>query len=254
MSYQNILTQREGRAALVTLNRPEKLNALSYELHRELDQELTLIENEQGVDVVILTGAGDRAFSSGGDIPQMASTTAEELAARREFHSKATWHIATFAKPIIGAINGLAYGGGAMLSSMLDIRIGCDRTAFRFLAVRYGRVNSTWTLPLMVGMAKAKELLYTGRVVEAKEAERIGLLNQLVPSEKLLDTAIEMARLISENDAPTVQGIKRLLHEEIGMGWRDRYDHERNARTTWLRPNHPRESFKEFLTRKGIQT
>ncbi len=254
MSYQNILTQRVDRAALVTLNRPEKLNALSYELHRELDQELTLIENEQGVDVVILTGAGDRAFSSGGDIPQMASTTAEELAARREFHSKATWHIATFAKPIIGAINGLAYGGGAMLSSMLDIRIGCDRTAFRFLAVRYGRVNSTWTLPLMVGMAKAKELLYTGRVVEAKEAERIGLLNQLVPSEKLLDTAIEMARLISENDAPTVQGIKRLLHEEIGMGWRDRYDHERNARTTWLRPNHPRESFKEFLTRKGIQT
>lgn len=252
MSYQNILTQRVGRAALVTLNRPEKLNALSYELHRELDQELTLIENEQGVDVVILTGAGDRAFSSGGDIPQMASTTAEELAARREFHSKATWHIATFAKPIIGAINGLAYGGGAMLSSMLDIRIGCDRTAFRFLAVRYGRVNSTWTLPLMVGMAKAKELLYTGRVVEAKEAERIGLLNQLVPSEKLLDTAIEMARLISENDAPTVQGIKRLLHEEIGMGWRDRYDHERNARTTWLRPNHPRESFKEFLTRKGV--
>jgi len=175
MSYQNILTQRVGRAALVTLNRPEKLNALSYELHRELDQELTLIENEQGVDVVILTGAGDRAFSSGGDIPQMASTTAEELAARREFHSKATWHIATFAKPIIGAINGLAYGGGAMLSSMLDIRIGCDRTAFRFLAVRYGRVNSTWTLPLMVGMAKAKELLYTGRVVEAKEAERFGV-------------------------------------------------------------------------------
>ncbi len=252
MSYQNILTERVDRAALVTLNRPEKLNALSYELLHELDQELTLIENEQGVDVVILTGAGDRAFSSGGDIPQMAGTSAEELAARREFHGNATWHIATFAKPIIGAINGLAYGGGAMLSSMLDIRIGCDRTAFRFLAVRYGRVNSTWTLPLMVGLAKAKEILYTGRIVEAKEAERIGLLNQLVPCEKLLDTAIEMAQLISENDAPTVRGIKRLLHEEIGMGWRDRYDHERNARATWLRPNHPRESFKEFLTRKGI--
>ncbi|MEE9157958.1 MAG: enoyl-CoA hydratase/isomerase family protein [Gammaproteobacteria bacterium] len=254
MSYQNILTQRVDRAALVTLNRPEKLNALSYELLHELDQELTLIENEQGVDVVILTGAGDRAFSSGGDIPQMAEMTAEQLAARREFHSHATWHIATFAKPIIGAINGLAYGGGAMLSSMLDVRIGCDRTAFRFLAVKYGRVNSTWTLPIMVGIAKAKELLYTGRVVEAKEAERIGLLNQLVPSEKLLDTAIEMAQLISENDARTVQGIKRLLHEEIGMCWRDRYDHERNARATWLRPNHPRESFKEFLTRKGIRT
>lgn len=254
MTYQYILTERVDRVALVTLNRPEKLNAMSYELARELDEELTLIESDNGVDVVILTGAGDRAFSSGGDIPQMAGMSADELAARQESRSRANWHITTFAKPIIGAINGLAYGGGAMLSSMLDIRIGCERTAFRFLAARYGRVNSTWSLPLIVGTAKAKELLYTGRVVEAEEAERMGLLNQLVPSEKLLDTAIQMAQLISQNDARMVQGIKRLLHEQIGMDWRERYDSERNARSTWLRSNHPRESFKEFLTRKGIRT
>jgi enoyl-CoA hydratase/carnithine racemase len=141
-----------------------------------------------------------------------------------------------------------------MLSSMLDLRVGCELTEFRFLAARYGRVNSTWTLPLVVGMPKAKELLYTGRAVKADEAERIGLLNQVVPAEELRATAVQMAQLISENDPRMVQGIKRLLHEDIGMPWRDRYDSEQNARKTSLKSSHPREGFKEFLTRKGIQT
>jgi enoyl-CoA hydratase/carnithine racemase len=254
MSYQNILAERLDRVALITLNRPDKLNPMNYEMAFELDQELTRIENDDLVRVVVLTGAGDRAFSAGGDIPQMAGMTSEELAARHEFRSQATWRIATFRKPVIGAINGLAYGGAAMLTSMLDIRIGCERTEFRFLAARYGRVNSTWSLPLLVGMGKAKELLYTGRVVGAEEAERIGLLNRVVPSARLRDTAIETANLIGENDPRMVQGIKRLLHEDIGMNWRERYDNERNARGTWLKSNHPREGFKEFLTRKGIQT
>jgi enoyl-CoA hydratase/carnithine racemase len=253
MSYQNIVSERIDKTALITLNRPEKLNAMSYELACDLDQELTEIENDDGVRVVILTGAGPRAFSSGGDIIQMVGMTTEDLAARSESRSRINWHIATFAKPILGAINGLAYGAGAMLSSMLDIRIGCELTEFRFLAARYGRVNSTWSLPLVVGMAKAKELLYTGRTVEADEAERIGLLNQVVPSARLRDTAIEMAQLICENDPRMVQGIKRLLHEDIGRPWRERYDSEQNARKTSLKSNHPREGFKEFLDRKGIK-
>jgi len=253
MSYKNILTERLDRVAVITLNRPEKLNAMSYEVACELDEELTQIEKDDGLRAVILTGAGDRAFSSGGDIPQMAGMTAEDLAARQSFRSEANWHIATFPKPIVGAINGLAYGGAAMLASMLDIRIGCERTEFRFLAARYGRVNSTWSLPLIVGMPKAKELLYTGRVVNVDEAERIGLLNQVVPSAQLRDAAIQMAQLISENDARMVQGIKRLLHEGIGADWRERYDNERTARSTWLTSNHPREGFKEFLQRKGIR-
>ncbi|HYY24644.1 MAG TPA: enoyl-CoA hydratase/isomerase family protein, partial [Candidatus Udaeobacter sp.] len=185
---------------------------------------------------------------------QMVGMSAEELAARSEFRSRANWHIATFAKPIIGAINGLAYGAGAMLTSMLDIRLGCELTEFRFLAARYGRVNSTWSLPLIVGMPKAKELLYTGRAVKADEAERIGLLNQVVPSAQLRDTAIQMARLISQNDSRMVQGIKRLLHEDVGTPWRERFDNEQNARKTSLKSNHPREGFKEFLDRKGIRT
>jgi len=254
MSYRNILTERIDTVALITLNRPEKLNAMSYELACDLDEELTKIETDNNVRAVILTGAGPRAFSSGGDIHQMVSLTAEELAARSEFRSQANWRIATFAKPIIGAINGLAYGAGALLASILDIRIGCELTEFRFLAARYGRVNSTWSLPLVVGMPKAKELLYTGRAVTTDEAERIGLLNQVVPSAQLRDKAIQMGQLISDNDPRMVQGIKQLLHKDIGMPWRARYDSEHNARKSSLKANHPREGFKDFLARKGMGT
>jgi enoyl-CoA hydratase len=253
MSYQNLLTERMDKVALITLNRPEKLNALSYELACEIDEELKNIENDDGVSVVILTGAGPRAFSAGGDIHQMVKSTPEELAARSEIRGRATWHLATFSKPIIGAINGLAYGAGAQLTSMLDMRIGCEHAEFQFLAAKYGRANSTWSLPLVVGMPKAKELLYTGRLVKAEEAERIGLLNQLVPCAELRETSIQMAQLISKNDSRMVQGIKRLLHEDIGMDWRGRYDNEQSARKTYLKANSPREGFKDFLARKGIR-
>ena len=251
MAYEFILTERFDGIAVITLNRPEKLNALSYPLVRELDDALTQYEADEEIKAVILTGAGDRAFSTGADIHEMAGLSGEELATRQEVRGRATWHIATFGKPLIGAINGLAYGGAALLSSTLDLRIGCERTAFRFLAASYGRVNSTWSLPLLVGLPKAKELLYTGRIVTADEAERIGLLNQIVPAARLLDTAIEIAQMIAKNDARMVQGIKRLLHEEIGMGWRERYDNEEEARGTWLAAGHPREGFKDFLSRKA---
>ncbi|HZD41839.1 MAG TPA: enoyl-CoA hydratase/isomerase family protein [Terriglobales bacterium] len=253
MSYKNILTERIDTTALITLNRPEKLNALNYELACEIDEELTKIEQNDAVSVVVLTGAGPRAFSAGGDIHQLVKSTPEELAARSEIRSRATWHLATFPKPIIGAINGLAYGAGALLTSMLDIRIGCEHAEFQFLAAKYGRANSTWSLPLVVGMPKAKELLYTGRLVKAEEAERMGLLNQLVPCAELRETSIQMAQLIAKNDSRMVQGIKRLLHEDIGMDWRSRYDNEQSARKTYLKATPPREGFKDFLARKGIR-
>jgi 2-(1,2-epoxy-1,2-dihydrophenyl)acetyl-CoA isomerase len=251
LAYEFILPERFDGVAVITLNRPDKLNALSYPLVRELDDELTRCEADEDVKTVILTGAGDRAFSAGADIHEMAGLSSEELATRQEVRGRATWHIASFGKPLIGAINGLAYGGAALLSSTLDLRIGCEHTAFRFLAASYGRVNSTWSLPLLVGLPKAKELLYTGRIVLPEEAERIGLLNQVVPATRLLDTCIEIGQMIAKNDARMVQGIKRLLHEQIGMDWRERYDNEEQARATWLAAGHPREGFKEFLSRKG---
>ena len=250
MGYQHILTERHDGAALITLNRPEKLNALSYGLMQELDEELTRLEADDAVKAVVLTGAGDKAFSAGADIHEMADLSQEQLAERQAFRNRATWHIATFAKPLIGALNGLAYGGAALLSSTLDIRIGCERTKFRFLAASYGRVNSTWSLPLLVGMPKAKELLYTGRDVLHEEAERIGLLNQVVPAAKVRDAALAMAAAIAKNDARMVQVIKRLLHEDVGMPWRERYDNEEVARGTWLTSAPVREGFKDFLARR----
>jgi 2-(1,2-epoxy-1,2-dihydrophenyl)acetyl-CoA isomerase len=250
MAHKFILTERCDAVAVVTLNRPEKLNALSFGLARDLDEALTEYELDDAIKAVVLTGAGERAFSAGADIHEMAGLSSEELAQRQAFRSEATWHIAAFAKPLIGAINGLAYGGAALLSSTLDLRIGCERTQFRFLAASYGRVNSTWSLSLLVGLPKAKELLYTGRVVDAEEALRVGLINQLVPTTRLVETAVEIGQMIAKNDARMVQGIKRLLHEEIGMGWRERYATEEDARASWLAAGHPREGFREFLSRK----
>ena len=251
MAHEFILTERLDGAAVITLNRPDKLNALSFGLVRELDEALSEYEQDDAIKAVVLIGAGERAFSAGADIHEMAGLTSQELAQRQGFRGEATWHIATFAKPLIGAINGLAYGGAALLSSTLDLRIGCERTQFRFLAASYGRVNSTWSLPLLVGLPKAKELLYTGRAVGAEEALRIGLLNDVVPTARLVEAAVETAQMIAKNDARMVQGIKRLLHEQIGMGWRERYGNEEDARADWLSAGHPRDGFRDFLSRKG---
>lgn len=251
MEYEFIIAERLDGVGFVTLNRPDKLNALSFGLVNELDDALTGWEADEEIKAVIITGAGDRAFSAGADIHEMADMSAEALAQRQARRGAISWHIANYAKPLIGAINGLAYGGAALLSSSLDLRVGCEKSQFRFLAASYGRVNSSWSLPMLVGWPKAKELLYTGRVVHAEEAERIGLLNMIVPSAKLRESAIELAQSIAKNDARMVQGLKRLLHEGGGMSLQERYDFEDDARATWLLAGHPREGFKDFLARKG---
>jgi 2-(1,2-epoxy-1,2-dihydrophenyl)acetyl-CoA isomerase len=251
MAYEFIIAEREDAVGLIILNRPDKLNALSFGLVSEVDKVLSAWEEDDEIKAVIITGAGERAFSAGADIHEMADMSADALAERQTRRGEISWHIANYAKPIIGAINGLAYGGAALLSSSLDIRIGCEKTQFRFLAASYGRVNSSWSLPMLVGWPKAKELLYTGRVVAAEEAERIGLLNMVVPSAKLRESAIEMGQMIAKNDPRMVQGLKRLLHEGAGMSLHERYEFEDEARATWLLAGHPRDGFKDFLARKG---
>jgi enoyl-CoA hydratase len=139
------------------------------------------------------------------------------------------------------------------MSSIIDIRLGCERTNFRFLAVSYGRVNSTWSLPLIVGLPIAKELLFTGRMVEAEEAYRIGLLNKLVPSSELMKTALEMAELIASNDAAAVEAVREMLVGDIGMGWHDRLRNEAKTIARSVKPPPPQQSFSSFLERKGKQ-
>ena len=252
MSYEHLLLDVQDRVGIIKLNRPEVLNAMNRKLFSEIDTAISQLEDDDGVHAIVFTGAGERAFSAGADIHEMAEQAKMDTPPppdpRRPEYS---WHVAAARKPTIGALNGLAFGGGAVLASSFDIRVGCERTRFRFLAVQYGRVNSTWSLPQQVGWPIAKELLFTARVVEAEEAHRIGLLNHLVPSDQLMDKAMELAGLIADNDPRMVQGVKELLIDDIGEGWRDHYDSELEAQATKLAPTPVLEGFKPFLDRKG---
>ena len=253
MGESNVIVEKRDGVGILTLNRPKVLNALSRALTRELDEAVREMEDDESVAAVILTGSGERAFSAGGDIHEMARLAEmpdppPPEPGREEY----SWRIAACRKPTIGALNGLAYGGGAAMTSTFDIRVGCERTRFRFLAASYGRINSSWSLPMQVGWPIAKELLLTARVVEAEEAYRIGLLNHLVPSEQLMDKAMELGRLIAENDARMVQGIKRLMIENVGAPWRHTMERERDALRNELSPaSSTTEAFGEFLSRKG---
>jgi len=244
-----LLEKIEG-IAIITLNRPKRLNAQNRALQVKLNQALSEFERDKKVKVIIITGSGDKAFSAGADIYEMVEFSGKEQEKYSSFLADWTWHLATCKKPTIAAINGLAYGGGALLASLVDIRLGCERTSFRFLAASVGRVNSTWTLPLIVGWPMAKELIFTGRVVEADEALRIGLLNKLFASSELMNGAIEMGRAIATNNPETVQGIKNIMIRDIGMSWQEMLVNERQTVSQTLKVPPPQESFKNFLERK----
>ena len=252
MSYEHLLLDIKDHVGGIKLNRPEVLNAMNRKLFAEIDGAMTQLDEDDDVHAIVFTGAGERAFSAGADIHEMAAQARMDSPPppdpRRAEYS---WRIASAKKPTIGALNGLAFGGGAVLASSFDIRVGCERTRFRFLAVQYGRVNSTWSLPQQVGWPMAKELLFTARVVEAEEALRIGLLNHLVPSDQLMDKAMELAGLVAANDPRMVQGVKDLLLHNVGEGWRDHYDSELEAQSGRLSSTPVLEGFKPFLDRKG---
>ena len=250
MAYETLLLKKQNGVGIVTLNRPDKLNALSTTLFDEFNRALSQLEDDDEVKVLVVTGAGEKAFSAGADIHEMADMSSGQLTERNVRREDWAWHLASFRKPTIGAINGLAYGGGALMSSAFDIRIGCERSRFRFLAVTYSRVNSTWTLPLIVGWPAARELLFTGRAVEAEEAYRIGLLNRLVPSSELMKTTLEMAELIAGNDAAAVQAVKEITVRDIGLTWREMQRTEGEVVARSVQSPHPQESFGGFLKRR----
>ncbi|MCH8816381.1 MAG: enoyl-CoA hydratase/isomerase family protein [Chloroflexi bacterium] len=252
MSDENpILLEHDGPVAIVTLNRPHVLNALSRKLFTELYDTMDRLDEDDDTAVIVVTGAGDRAFSAGADIKEMARLAAEDVPPPSSNFSENSWRFATGAKPRIGALNGLCYGGGGVLSTSFDIRVGCERTRFRFLAVTYGRINNTWLLPTIVGLPAAREYLFTGRIVEPDEAYRAGLLNHLVQPDQVLPKAMEIAHDIAKNDQRMVQGAKRLIDGNIGRGWREQFEEEIAEQKTKLAPTPVLEGFKEFIDRKG---
>ena len=251
MTYKFIKTHTENGVGIITLNRPEKLNALNFALGEEVDHILDEWDVNDDIRAIIVTGAGDRAFSAGADIHEMADLTVDDTLPLQVKRWDYYWHLATCKKPTIGALNGLAYGGGATVASCFDIRIGCPKTEFKFLAAAYGRLNSTWSLPLLVGLPMAKELLYTGRLIKAEEAASIGLLNHLVKEEDLMSKSMEIATAIAGNYPTSVQSIMKLLHDNIGSPLRNHLDVEWDIVKESLQKVTVKEGFKDFLTRKG---
>jgi enoyl-CoA hydratase/carnithine racemase len=253
--YEQISYETSDGVAIITLNRPEVLNAMSFQLNSELHDAVLNACKDDAVGCLVVTGAGERAFSAGGDIHEQRADdkkrSALDRAQRATIRSRGGYEISSCPKPIIGMMNGLAYGGGAVLASSLDIRIGCERTRFRFLAAAYGRINSTWTLPNQVGWPMAKELLFSARVVEAEEAYRIGLLNHLVPSEKLYEKTMELARTIAANDTPSVMGIKRLLLEDMGKNLAAQWANEADFGRHVIPGAKAEDAFPDFIKRKG---
>jgi 2-(1,2-epoxy-1,2-dihydrophenyl)acetyl-CoA isomerase len=251
MTYQNIKVDQTDRVAIITLNRPEVLNALNLQLVRELDEAITQMEDDEGVGAIVLTGTGERAFSAGADIHENRELSPEDREQAQAARADYTWHLASCSKPVIGAVNGLCYGGGTVMATSLDLLVGCERTSFRFLAVNYGQMNATWSLPMMVGWPRAKELLYSGREVFAEEAYRIGLLNHLVPSAQLMDKAVEIGAGFAKNRPQNIANIKQMLLEHTGLPLEQQFRNEVNARQGRFKGLSVEDGFKSFLDRKG---
>jgi enoyl-CoA hydratase/carnithine racemase len=254
MAYEYILIERQDGVGIVTLNRPEALNAINRKLGTELLDAVKTLDADDAIGCLVVTGAGDKAFSAGGDIKEQIED--DKRYGREELdgmgNPRRSLEISVCSKPVIGMMNGLAYGGAAVLASALDIRVGCESSRFRFLAAAYGRINATWSLGSQIGWPQAKELLFTARVVEAEEAYRIGLLNHLVPKQHLRAKTMEIANTIASNHRGAVRGVKALLLEQQAQSLEARWSAEHRYTTQVMRNAQAKDAFPEFLARKGI--
>ena len=251
----HVLVEKTEGVAIITMNRPEQLNAMNQQLSAELHDAVTRMSADDAVGCIVVTGAGKRAFSAGGDIHEQRENdrkyTQAELDARNAVRMRGSYEISACPKPTIGMMNGLAYGGAAVLASSLDMRVGCEHSTFRFLAAAYGRINSTWTLPNQVGWPIAKELLFSARVVEAEEAHRIGLLNHLVPCDQLRAKTMWLATMIAKNRRDAVTGVKALLLRDMGCDLEQQWANERDYTTNVVRGAKAEAAFPEFIARHG---
>jgi enoyl-CoA hydratase/carnithine racemase len=255
MADQVVLVEKTEGVAILTLNRPEQLNAMNAQLSAELREAVARLTDDDEVGCLVITGAGKRAFSAGGDIHEQREDdrrySQAELDARTAVRARGSYEIGACPKPTIGMMNGLAYGGAAVLASSLDMRVGCEHSSFRFLAAAYGRINSTWTLPNQVGWPIAKELLFSARTVEAQEAHRIGLLNHLVPCAELRAKTLWLAKMIAKNKREAVMGVKALLLRDLGCDLEEQWANERDYTTNVVRGAKAEAAFPEFIARHG---
>jgi enoyl-CoA hydratase/carnithine racemase len=261
MAYTEILLEIADGVALVTLNRPERLNAYTPTMGRELSEAFAACDEDDAVRAIVVTGAG-RAFCAGADLARGGATFDREAAAEYQAPADRPWEKPRRAvapwdvrKPIIAAINGPAVGVGATLPMQWDLRIAGESARIGFVFVRRGVVPealSTWTMPRLIGMARAAELLLTGRIVGAREALDFGLVSRVVPDAELLATARSLATEIAHETAPVSVAMTKWLlwgmQRETDLARADDLD----ARAFWWTGTQPdaREGVKSFLEKR----
>ena len=222
----SIDVRREGRVALLTVNRPDVLNAMSSALLEELLSELTVLAREPEVGVVVLTGAGDRAFIAGADIGEMATKTPLEARAYAELGQDIAHRLETMRKVTIAAVNGYALGGGCEIALACDLRYCSERAQFGQPEVNLGIMpgwGGTQRLARTTSLGFAKEVILTGRRVDAEEALQRGLVQAVHPAAELLERVLETARTIAAKSplalAYAKEATNRALHGDLGANF-----------------------------------
>lgn len=204
-----VLQQRHDASVLLTLNRPERHHALSSALCAELEAAIDRAEADPEIRVLVITGSGDRAFCAGADMLEASGVEAASPAAGSAQRIYA--RLATAEKPVIAAVNGYCYGGGARLAIGCDIRLASETASFRLPGSEYGLVVAAATLPRLVGAARAKELIFTARAFGAAEALSYGLVSWVYSQDQLLPAALEMARVIASHSAEAIRAAKKVI-------------------------------------------
>lgn len=206
-----LLQERHGDVLVLTLNRPHKHNALNAAVHHWLGDAVARAP-EEGVKVIVVTGAGDRAFCSGGDMAEMTGLEADRMPLPpREERRNGTVELARTPLPVIAAVNGYCYGGGLRLAIVCDIRLASKTATFRTPGVEYGLVVGASHLPRLVGTSRAKDWIFTARTFDAPEAREAGLVSSLHEPGEVVPAALEMARTIAGHSASAVQHAKRIV-------------------------------------------
>ena len=242
-----ITTSKSDGICVIKINRPDKLNAMNIEVAKELISTFEALDKDESVKVIILTGEGDKAFSAGADIEYMSKITPDESVEYAKLGQLVTSTVELVKQPTIAAVNGFALGGGCELAMSCDIRIAADTARLGQPEVTIGIPpgwGGTQRLMRIVGIAKAKEMVYTGKMVKAEEAKEIGLVNQVVPLASLMDETMKMAQKIAGNSAMGVQMSKIAINKgrnadlDTGLGiellaWRNCFTHpDREQRMT----------------------
>lgn len=215
MEQQLVLEERKDQVVVLTLNRPEVMNSFNFGLLLALKERIEAIQFDPEVRVVIITGAGEKAFCAGADLKERATYSEQQV---REFIFTIR-NLFTFIeylnKPVIGAVNGIALGGGTELALACDLRIASSKASMGLTETRLAIIpgaGGTQRLPRLVGRGKAKELIFTGRRVDAQEALDIGLVNKVCPPESLLEECLKMAGMICETGPIAIQQAKYAIN------------------------------------------